>query len=73
MDITASLFRVVAHRTLLYMHYIAGERSTNMVLRHNYALQRTMDAPARGALRRVGYFAPERAVTGLRAVAERGR
>jgi len=39
----------------------------------NYALQRTVDAPARGALRRVGYCAPPRAVWALRAVAERGR
>jgi len=44
-----------------------------MVLRHNYALQRTMDAPARGALRRGCYLAPKRAVNGQRAVAERGR
>jgi hypothetical protein len=39
----------------------------------NYALQRTVVAAARGALRRVGYFAPPRAVSGWRAVAERGR
>jgi len=39
----------------------------------NYALQRTVDAPACGALRRVCYFAPPHAVLGWRAVAERGR
>ena len=38
----------------------------------SYALQRTVDPPARGALRRVGYLAPPRAVFGWRAVTERG-
>ena len=42
-------------------------------MRPNYALQRTVDAPARGALRRVQYCAPPRAVYGQRAVAERER
>jgi hypothetical protein len=39
----------------------------------NNALQRTVDALARGALRRGCYFAPPRAVWAMRAVAERGR
>jgi hypothetical protein len=39
----------------------------------NYALQRTVDAAARGALRRVGYCAPPRTGLGWRAVAERRR
>jgi hypothetical protein len=39
----------------------------------NYALQRTVDAPTRGALRRVHYFVPPRAVCACSAVAERGR
>jgi hypothetical protein len=43
------------------------------VLRPNNALQRTVDVPARGALRRFHYFVPPRAVVGLRTVAERSR
>ena len=39
----------------------------------NYALQRTVDAPAPGALRRVHFSSPPRAVNGRRAAAERDR
>jgi hypothetical protein len=40
---------------------------------HNNALQRTVDAPARGALRRFHCCVPPRAVCGWRSVAERDR
>jgi hypothetical protein len=44
-----------------------------VVVRPNYALQRTLDAPTRGALRRASYFAPSRAVISQYAAAERDR
>jgi hypothetical protein len=44
-----------------------------MHLPPNNALQRTVEVPKCGALRRFCYLAPSRAVSDVRAVAERGR